>query len=103
MRFCSASSRRRPILISPVIPVAPAGDHAVGGRLLTVHGPLREVRPGVDAHLDERARVDEQVDALARRQLAGVVLLLNLLLAAAELRLLAARVQLVGEALELAL
>ena len=41
--------------------------------------------PGVDAELGERALVDQQVDPLARGQLVRVVLLGDLLLAAAEL------------------
>ena len=80
------------------VDVAPAGDHPVGRRLLAVHRALREVRAGVDAHLDEGARVDEQVDPLARGQLAGGVLLGDLLLAPAELRLLAALVEVVDRA-----
>ncbi len=43
--------------------------------------------------------VDEQVDALARGQLAALVLDLDLLLAPAQLRLLAARVQVVHQSL----
>jgi hypothetical protein len=45
-------------------------------------------------------RVDQQVDPLARGQLAALVLLGDLLLAAAELRLLAALVQLLGQLAE---
>jgi len=73
--------------------VAPAGDHAVGGRVLALHRALREVRPRVDADLDEGPLVDEQVDALARGQLAALVLLGDLLRAAAELGALAPLVQ----------
>ena len=51
----------------------------------------------MDAELDEGPLVDQQVDPLARRQLARVVLLLDLLLAAAELRPLARVVELVGQ------
>jgi hypothetical protein len=43
------------------------------------------MRAAVDAELDEGPRIDEQVDALARRQLAALVLDRDLLLAAAEL------------------
>ena len=74
--------------------VGPARDHAVGRRLLALHRLLREVRAGMDAHLDERAGVDEQVDPLARGQLAALVLLRDLLLAPAELRLRAPLVEL---------
>ncbi len=79
------------------VDVAPAGDHAVGRRLLALHRPLGEVRAAVDAHLDEGALVDQQVDPLAGGQLAALVLLGDLLLAAAELRLLAPLVQLLGQ------
>ncbi len=54
----------------------------------------------MDTHLDEGALVDEQVDALARGELARVVLLFDLLLAAAELGLLAAGVEVLGEVVE---
>jgi len=47
----------------------------------------------VDAQLDERALVDEQRDALARRQLVGRVLALDALGAAALTDALAALVQ----------
>src|SRR5262249_44870177 len=53
----------------------------------------------VDPHLHEAAGVAEQVDPLARRQLAAVVLKRDLLLAAAELRPLAPGVDVLGEAL----
>ena len=80
------------------VDVAPAGDDAVGGSLLALHRPLREVRAAVDAHLDERALVDQQVDPLAGRELAALVLLGDLLLAAAQLRLLAPLVEVLGRA-----
>src|SRR5207302_6813244 len=67
-------------------------DHAVAGDALVLHA---EVGAAVRHHaveLDERARVHQQVDALARGELAGVVLLLDALLAATEQR---ARVRLV--------
>jgi len=54
----------------------------------------------VDPHLDEGALVDQQVDPLPRGQLAALVLLGDLLLAAAELRLGAALVQLLGQLAE---
>src|SRR5262249_13262767 len=80
--------------------VAPAGDHAVGRGLHPVHRPLGEVRTAVDAHLDEGALVDEQVDPLAGGELAALVLLGDLLLAAAELCLLPTLVQLLGQLAE---
>ncbi len=84
----------------PAVDVAPAGDHTVGGSLDAVHRPLGEVRAAVDPHLDEGALVDEQVEPLARGQLAALVLFGDLLLAAAKLRLLAALVQLLGEVVQ---
>ena len=63
------------------VDLAEAGDDAVGGRLVAVHRALGEVRATVDAELDERAVVEEQREALARGQLALVVLAVDLLLA----------------------
>ena len=116
IRLVSASSRRRVTFSSPVMPIEPAitvksyaqtatapvdlavaGDHAVGGRLDAVHRALGEVRPAVDAELDERAVVDQQRDPLARGQLLARVLLCDLLLAAAEADLRAARVEVFDE------
>jgi hypothetical protein len=54
----------------------------------------------VHADLDERAAVDQQVHAFACGQLALRVLALDLLLAAAELDLRAALVQVVDERLQ---
>jgi len=51
----------------------------------------------VDSHLDEGALVDEQVDALAGGELATLMLLGDLLLAAAQLRRRAPLVQLLGQ------
>ena len=51
----------------------------------------------MDSELDEAACVDEQLDPLARGELAGLVLARNPLLAAAELRPLAAGVQILGQ------
>ena len=75
--------------VGAAVDVAPAGDDAVGRRLDPVHRPLGEVRAAVDPELDEGALVDQQVDPLARGQLAALVLFGDLLLAAAEPRLLA--------------
>ncbi len=86
--------------VSAAVDVSPAGDDAVGGRLDPVHRPLGEVRAAVDPHLDEGALVDEEVDPLAGGQLAAVVLLGDLLLAAAELGLGAALVQLLSQVCE---
>jgi len=57
------------------------------------------MRAAVDADLDVCARVAEQVDPLACRELAALVLERDLLLAAAELRLLAAGMDVLGEPL----
>ncbi len=81
------------------VDVAPAGDHPIRRSLLPLHVPLREVRPAVDAELDEGARVAEQVDPLAGGELAALVLEGDLLLAAAELRLVTAGVDVLGEPL----
>ncbi len=81
----------------PAVDLAVAGDHAVRRRLLALHRPLREVRPSVDAELGERALVDQQRQPLARGELVLLVLAGDLLLAAAELRLLAPLVQLLDE------
>ena len=51
----------------------------------------------VDAELGERARVDEEVDPLARGELAGRVLALDALRAATQARGGAALAQVVGE------
>ena len=69
------------------VDLAVAGDHAVGGRLHAVHRALRGVRAAMDAELDERAGVDQQRDPLARGELLALVLLGDLLLAAAQHRL----------------
>src|SRR3954454_1212936 len=57
------------------------------------------MRATVDSHLHEGARVAEQIDPLARRELAAFVLLRDLLLAASELRLRPTLVDLLGEGL----
>ena len=73
----------------PPVDPSVAGDHAVAQIALLVDaevgGPMRHER----IQLHEAAFVEQQLDALARRQLAAFVLLLDALLAAAELRLFA--------------
>ena len=54
----------------PPVDLAVAGDDAVGRRLLALQAAHGVVDAGVDAELGERARVDQQLDALARGQLA---------------------------------
>src|ERR687893_2480999 len=55
------------------------------------------MRPAVDSELDEGPLVDQQGEPLARGQLLALVLLSDLLLAAAELDLLAALAQVVDQ------
>ncbi len=76
---------------------APAGDDAVAGDFLLLHA---EVAGAVfDEHVEflERALVEQQFDALARRQLAALVLRGDADLAAAELCVLAAKIQLLDD------
>src|SRR5205085_1980216 len=71
----------------PALDGAVAGDHAVAEDLLLLHS---EVVAAVDlelVELDEAARVEEQLDALAGGELPLLVLLVDPLLAAAQLRL----------------
>src|ERR671926_308673 len=82
IRWVSASSRSRPTLISPVIPIAPAMTVKSYAHTATIHRALGEVRLRVDPQLGERPLVDQQRDPLARRQLARLVLARDLLLAA---------------------
>ena len=65
---------------------APAGDDAVAGDLASSSMP-KSVAAMLDEHVEflERALVEQQLDALARGQLAAGVLRLDALLAAAEL------------------
>ncbi len=65
------------------------GDHAVAQVLLLVHVEVGAAVLHERAVLDERAVVEQEIDALASRQLALLVLLVDALLAAAEQRLLA--------------
>src|SRR5262249_9822477 len=81
------------------VDVPPAGDHAVGGRLAFVHRALGEVRPGVDADLDEGAVIDQQVDPLPPGELAPPVLDRGLLLPPAEFGRLAALVEVLDQVL----
>ena len=69
------------------------------GASYALHRTLREVRAPVDAHLDEGALVDQEVDPLARGELAARVLLFDLLGAASELRLIAPLVEIADERL----
>ena len=64
-----------------------AGDDAVAGnqQVRIVHAEVAAAVGDELVGLDERPGIEEEVDALARRQLAGVVLLLEAIFAAAEL------------------
>ena len=81
----------------PAVDLAVAGDHAVGGRVAALEPAHRVVDAGVQAELDERARLDEEVDPLAGGELPRVVLLGDPLRPAAEARLRAARLEVLGE------
>ena len=61
---------------------AVAGDHAVAEDLLLLHAEVGAAVGDEAVELDEGARVEQQVDALARGELAGLVLLVDALLAA---------------------
>jgi hypothetical protein len=62
---------------------APARHHAVAEHLLLVHAEVGAVVGDEAAHFDERAGVEQEVDALAGRELTGGVLLRHPLGAAA--------------------
>ena len=64
---------------------AVAGDHAVAEEALLVQTEVVDARVTNASELDERPRVEQQVESLARRQLAARVLLLDSRRAAAEL------------------
>ncbi len=81
------------------VDVAPPGDHPVSRRLYALHRFLGEVRPSVDPHLHERAGIAEEIDPLAGGELPALVLEGDLLLAAAELRPLSPRVEVLGQPL----
>src|SRR5439155_5509415 len=56
---------------TPAVDLPDAGDHAVGGEVAPLGLELRVHRVGQAAVLDEAARVEQRVDALAHRPLAG--------------------------------
>ena len=62
-----------------------AGDHAVAGHDLLLHAEVAAAMGDELVDLLEGAGVEQQIDALARRQLAGVVLAAQAVLSAAEL------------------
>ena len=59
---------------TPAVDPAVAGDHAVAGHHLLVHAEVGAAVRDQLVDLLERARVEQQLHALARRQLAGLVL-----------------------------
>src|SRR3954471_10827162 len=67
----------------PPVDLPVAGDDPVGRRHAALEPADGVIDPGVQPELGERARLDEQGDPLARGQLAGGVLLVDLLLPAA--------------------
>ena len=77
----------------PPVDGAVAGDDAVAEDLLLVHAEVGAAVGDELVELDEAARVEQQVDALARGQLAGLVLALDALGAAAGRRLPLQRLQ----------
>ena len=82
---------------------APAGDHAVAGDLRFLHAEI--ARTVLDEHVEllERVAVQQELDALARGELAALVLRLDALLAAAAARIGAALVEPLHDVLHAAL
>ena len=76
---------------------APAGDHAVAGDFRLLHAEVAGAVLDEHVELLERALVEQQLDALARGQLAALVLRLDARLAAAEAGLLAPLFELVED------
>ena len=67
------------------VDLAPAGDDAVSENLLPIHVEVGAAVGDEAVGLDERARVAEQLDALAGGELAGLVLLVDARSSATEL------------------
>jgi len=68
----------------PTVDLAPAGDDAVAEDLLLLHLEVGAAMLHEPIDLDERARIAKQLDALARGELAALVLLVDALLPATE-------------------
>ena len=81
----------------PAVDLAIPGDCTVGGRVPALHRALGEVRPAVDAELDEGPLVDQQGQSLAGRELLTGVLSGHLLLSPTQLGQLPARSKILGE------
>src|SRR5262249_34431980 len=69
----------------PAVGAAVAGDHAVAEDLLLLHAEVGAAVGDELVELDEAAIIDQRRDALARGELAGLVLLGDARLAAGEL------------------
>jgi hypothetical protein len=78
---------------------APAGDHAVAGDLGLLHAEVAGAVLDEHVELLERTLVEQQLDALAGRQLAALVLRLDARHAATQAGLLAALFQPVEDVL----
>src|SRR5207244_12221587 len=78
---------------------APAGDHAITGDLRLLHAEL--ARAMLDEHVEllERALVHQELDALARGELAALMLRLDARLAATFTRPRTPRIKLVDDVL----
>ena len=101
MIFCACVSRERAAEHGEVlgeqidraaVDRAPAGDHAVAGDFRLLHAEVGGAVLDEHVELLERALVEQQFDALARGQLAALVLGLDARLAAAQAGLVAAAV-----------
>ncbi len=61
----------------PAVDRAVAGDDAVAGDRCLLHAEVGAAVRDEPVELDERARVEQQIDPLARGELAGLVLALD--------------------------
>ena len=88
VRLGQRSAENREVLAEhenePAVDRAVTGDDAVAQVALAVETEVGRAMSHERVELDERIRVEQQLQALARRQLAAFVLLLDALLAAAE-------------------
>src|SRR6185503_8849811 len=78
----------------PPVDRAPAGDHAVARDPLLLHPEVGAAMGDELVDLGERAGVEEHVDPLARRELSGLVLLVDPGFSAARFGFLVAALQL---------
>ena len=93
VRFRQRSAENREVLAEdehePAVDRAVTGDDAVAQVALAVQAEVSRAVRDERVQLDERIRVEQQLQSLARRQLAAIVLLLDPLLSPAETRLFA--------------